>query len=184
MYQIPGRNYHIFSHCQRHRNQLPVAIQRQRHERMGKRFQWQPTGITYANNTTADLDVSPAISTTFGTYYYRCIVTTSSCTFTSNTATLIISDVNDLCANAIPLTINAPAVNGSLVNSTFNAPFGSNDVWYKITPSCTVNHTITVSGFSGSGGNVDWEIYNSSGCPVSTSYLDQSNSGSDPETKI
>ncbi len=142
-----------------------------------------PTGITYANNTTADLDVSPAISTTFGTYYYRCIVTTSSCTFTSNTATLIISDVNDLCANAIPLTINAPAVNGSLVNSTFNAPFGSNDVWYKITPSCTVNHTITVSGFSGSGGNVDWEIYNSSGCPVSTSYLDQSNSGSDPETK-
>lgn len=142
-----------------------------------------PTGITYANSTTADLDITPGLSTVFGLYYYRCIVTTSSCSFTSNNATLIISDINDLCANAIPLIINGPAISGSLINSTFNAPFGSNDVWYKITPSCTVNHSITISGFSGSGGNVDWEIYNSAGCPVSTSYLDQSNSASDPETK-
>lgn len=143
----------------------------------------QPTGITYANSNTATLTATPGSAAAFGIYYYRCVVTTIGCSLTSDEATLSIGDINNLCANAIPLVIDGPAVQGTLINATFNAPFSLNDVWYKVTPSCTVQHTINVAGFSSNGGNVDWEVYNSTGCPVSGAYYDRSNSTNDPETK-
>ena len=59
---------------------------------------------------------------------------------------------NDYCANAIPLVINDPAINGTFVNATASAsPFSgtSKDVWYTFTPSCDGKFTFTLSNYSG-----------------------------------
>ena len=74
---------------------------------------------------------------------------------------------NDLCTNAIALTLNAIATNGNLKGSTptagltYSAP--SKDVWYSFTPSCTGTFAITLTGFTG---DVDMDVFTTS-CPTS-----------------
>jgi len=74
---------------------------------------------------------------------------------------------NDLCFNAIPLTLNATATTGNLKGSTPTAGLTysatSKDVWYSFTPSCTGTFAITVTGFTG---DVDMDVFTAS-CPTS-----------------
>ncbi len=143
-----------------------------------------PSGITYANGNSTTLAVTPDASTLGLVEYYRCVVTTANCTLTSNSAILRVTPLNDLCATATTLIVDAPAVSGTLVNSTFSNPFANNDIWYKFTPNCTVKHTITVADFStGAGENVSWELY-AVGCPSNTgAWIDRSIAATDPQTK-
>lgn len=82
---------------------------------------------------------------------------------------------NDLCADAIALTVNGGTVEGTMENATFTAPFDRTDVWYSITPAYNETYTITVSNYSG---DLDVELYNQgSACPTTDSYINNSASG-------
>ena len=73
---------------------------------------------------------------------------------------------NDLCTNAIALTLNATATNGNLKGSTPTAGLTysvtSKDVWYSFTPSCTGTFAITVTGYTG---DVDMDVFTTI-CPT------------------
>lgn len=75
---------------------------------------------------------------------------------------------NDLCGSAVTLTIDAAATSGTLTSATYTAftnASNKNDVWYKFTPACSGNNTITVT-FS-SGPDIDFEVFsNSNVCPT------------------
>jgi len=75
---------------------------------------------------------------------------------------------NDLCGSAVALTIDAVATSGTLTSATYTAftnASNKNDVWYKFTPACSGNNTITVT-FS-SGPDIDFEVFsNSNVCPT------------------
>ncbi|MDI1255951.1 MAG: hypothetical protein PSV16_07600 [Flavobacterium sp.] len=66
---------------------------------------------------------------------------------------------NDICANAAPLSVSAPPVQGSLANAT------NGDVFYSFTPTVTGTHYITIDNF-GTAGNKNLYILN--GCGGST----------------
>ena len=75
---------------------------------------------------------------------------------------------NDLCANAINLTINAAAVSGTLAGATVTTNtfvYGTDkkDVWYTFTPTCTGSHVLTLT-FS-SGPDIDVDLF-ASNCPT------------------
>ncbi|WDF48304.1 GEVED domain-containing protein [Chryseobacterium sp. KACC 21268] len=124
------------------------------------------TGVAYNYDATG---LFPAT-----TYYYRAYLydgTTYTYSAVRNFTTLT-PPANDLCGNAVDVTVNSAAITGTLVNSTFSAPFSSGrDVWYKFTPGCSGNHTVTVNGFSG-----DVDIYLYQGCPTVDSALAASSS--------
>ncbi|ESU29013.1 hypothetical protein FLJC2902T_10470 [Flavobacterium limnosediminis JC2902] len=86
--------------------------------------------------------------------------------------------VNDLCASATGLTVNAVATSGNMTGSIFVAPFTEKDVWYTFTPVCTGTHTITVTGFTG---DIDIELFLGS-CPASTTFLYNSDGSTVTET--
>ncbi|MCW3074518.1 MAG: hypothetical protein JWP69_1587 [Flaviaesturariibacter sp.] len=74
---------------------------------------------------------------------------------------------NDLCINAVVLTVNAVATSGSLSGATItNATLNKNDVYYSFTPNCTGNHTITID--FALGPDIDFEVY-ATACPGSVS---------------
>jgi hypothetical protein len=74
---------------------------------------------------------------------------------------------NDACATATALTVGAAATNGTLLGSGATAGLTyqptKKDVWYSFMPTCTGNHIITVTGYSG---DVDVDIFTTS-CPIS-----------------
>jgi hypothetical protein len=78
---------------------------------------------------------------------------------------------NDLCGSAVALTIDAAATNGTLTAATYTTFTGASskkDVWYKFTPACSGNNTITVT-FS-SGPDLDFQVFsNSNACPTNNS---------------
>ncbi|HLF51648.1 choice-of-anchor D domain-containing protein [Flavobacterium sp.] len=86
--------------------------------------------------------------------------------------------VNDLCASATALTVNAAAIGGNMTGATITAPFTEKDVWYSFTPSCTGTHAITIAGFTG---DIDTELFGGA-CPVSTTTLDGSAGTTSTET--
>lgn len=114
------------------------------------------------------------------TYYVVCVSTYSCGTATSNQVQINVSAglTNDLCTTATALVINAAPVSGTLVSSTFTAPFTKKDVWFTFTPTCNGSHTITVSGFTG---DVDIELF-SGACPATTTTLDGSAGTTSTET--
>jgi hypothetical protein len=81
---------------------------------------------------------------------------------------------NDKCVNATNLIIDAAAISGSLTGASYESPNSSkSEVWYKFTPSCTGDHTITLSGLPN-----DKDLYVYSGNCGSVSQLQSSNNGS------
>ena len=91
-------------------------------------------------------------------------------TVTCSGSVLAPAPVNDLCDNATVLTLDGVNLSGSLLSSTFSAPFTSrNDVWYSFTPTCTGSHVLTVSNFSG---DVDVTVFsNANSCPSNTTFI-------------
>ncbi len=138
----------------------------------GTSYQWQvDTGSGFGNIGGATSSSYSTGTTTIGMngYQYRVIVTNACGNVTSNTATLTVTVglSNDHCIGATALTVNAAATAGTLVGSTPQSGFTQNDAWYSFTPSCTGDHIITVSDFSGAT-DVDFAVYATS-CPASSS---------------
>lgn len=133
------------------------------------------TAISGATTTTYTPNFAIA-----NTYYVVCVSTYSCGTATSNQVQINVSAglTNDLCTTATALVINAAPVSGTLVSSTFTAPFTKKDVWFTFTPTCNGSHTITVSGFTG---DVDIELF-SGACPATTTTLDGSAGTTSTET--
>lgn len=80
----------------------------------------------------------------------------------------IVVPVNDDCANATALTVNAATINGTLSGATnqnitglYNFYSGKNDVWYSFTATCTT-HIITVDYTNNPGSNIYFETYSGS----------------------
>lgn len=88
---------------------------------------------------------------------------------------------NDLCINAVGLTVSATATTGNLKGSTPTAGLTyqptKKDVWYSFAPSCTGVYVITVTGFTG---NVDLDVFTS--CPTSGTGTYTSHSATATET--
>lgn len=102
-------------------------------------------------------------STTSGGSGFGAAVVTANCSGCS----VVLPPANDNCSSSIPLTINAAPTGGTLANATPQAGgFSQVDVWYRFTPGCTLNHTITLENFTGA--NLDFAVYNS-GCPANPS---------------
>ncbi len=76
---------------------------------------------------------------------------------------------NDICSNAIALSIGAAAINGTLTNATptsgssFVYANTKNDVWYSFTASTTGSQTITIN--FASGPDIDFDVFTST-CPT------------------
>ncbi len=104
-----------------------------------------PSGISL-NTSTGVISGTP--SSPQVTASYTITASNSNCSGTTSISINILPS-NDLCASSTTLTVDASASTGSLENSNFTSPFTSyNDVWYQFTPSCTSNHTITLTGFT------------------------------------
>jgi sulfur relay (sulfurtransferase) complex TusBCD TusD component (DsrE family) len=74
---------------------------------------------------------------------------------------------NDLCANAIALTVGNTAVTGTLANASYTSMTNgdsADDVWYSFVPLCTGSHIITVTVPNGDTSEVDVRLYSGS-CP-------------------
>jgi hypothetical protein len=150
-------------------------------------YQWQLDSGTGFN------DISGANSGSYNTgattmamngYQYRVIITNICGNTTSNAATLTVTAglENDNCSGAIGLNVNATATTaGTFLGATPSSGFTQSDVWYSFTPSCTSEHTITVSDFSGT--DLDFAVY-ATNCPVgsSTTIFRSSTSSNNPET--
>lgn len=150
-------------------------------------YQWQLDSGTGFN------DISGANSGSYNTgattmamngYQYRVIITNICGNTTSNAATLTVTAglENDNCSGAQALIVNAPATTaGTFLGATPSSGFTQSDVWYSFTPSCTSEHTITVSDFSGT--DLDFAVY-ATNCPVgsSTTIFRSSTSSNNPET--
>lgn len=109
-----------------------------------------PLGTTGVAYTKAVTGLLPSTQYSFTSYVFDGTTYTYGTVLTFTTAT---APANDLCVSATPLTVNAAAVSGTMVNSSVEAPFiaGDNkkDVWYQFTPDCIGKYTITLGGFSG-----------------------------------
>ncbi|AWH83627.1 hypothetical protein HYN59_00185 [Flavobacterium album] len=87
---------------------------------------------------------------------------------TSNTFS--IPPGNDLCGNATALTVNAAAIPGTNVASTYTTitgVTGRKDVWYTFVAGCTGVYSINVTGTSK---DIDMSIH-AGGCPVNTTSV-------------
>ena len=122
-------------------------------------------------------DVLSAASATAGNYFDGSLTAanvTAGAVVTGGTVNgnnQTIAPVNDFCAKAIELIVDDPAVPGTLTGATYTTPpaltpTGAEDVWYKFTSSCTFNHTITISGFTGN--NIRATLYSGSCTAFST----------------
>lgn len=78
---------------------------------------------------------------------------------------------NDLCSNAVTLTIGAAATNGTLAAATNSNTFGyaatKTDVWYKFTPTCTQSYTITLNFAGSPTADIDFDVFTGPSCPTS-----------------
>jgi len=104
--------------------------------------------------------------TTGVTYYARAYATNNAGTVYGSQVSFTTTPANDLCVDAVTLTVNAAATNGTLAGATYTTFTNGNnqkDVWYKFTASCSGNHTITLAGFSG---DADIYLFSGSTCPT------------------
>ncbi|TXI85201.1 MAG: hypothetical protein E6Q37_06890, partial [Crocinitomicaceae bacterium] len=108
-----------------------------------------PLGTTGVAYTKAVTGLLPSTQYSFTSYVFDGTTYTYGTVLTFTTAT---APANDLCGSATPLTVNAAAVSGTMVNASVEAPFiadNKKDVWYQFTPDCIGKYTITLGGFSG-----------------------------------
>jgi hypothetical protein len=127
-----------------------------------------PAGVTYTNATTAILSVASTASAPASTYYYRCVVTSGSCSTNSNSATMVVSvpaPANDLCANATNLPCGTSSLSGTTVGAVSEtAPTGSSSpfgVWYNFTGDGV---STTISSLSASGFDHELTIFSGATC--------------------
>lgn len=123
-----------------------------------------PLGTTGVAYTKAVTGLTPSTQYSFTSYVFDGTTYTYGTVLTFTTAT---APANDLCGSATPLTVNAAAVSGTMVNASVEAPFiaddNKKDVWYQFTPDCIGKYTITLGGFSG-----DLDIQLLSACGTTT----------------
>jgi len=92
---------------------------------------------------------------------------------------------NDICSNATTLTIGAAAVSGTLSGATTTSgntfTYGSTktDVWYKFTPTCSGNHTVTLTFTTGP--DIDIDLFSTS-CPTTGTAIATSHGSTTTET--
>lgn len=101
------------------------------------------------NYTYAESVLIPATSYSYRAYVYDGTTYTYGAVQTFSTLT---PTANDLCADAISLVANDPAISGTFVNATASpSPFtgSTKDVWYKFTPLCNGKFTFNLSAYSG-----------------------------------
>ena len=100
-----------------------------------------PANITYTNSTTASLTVTPSSVAVSGTYYYRCIVSVSSC-----------SSIN---SNAASLTVNAlPTASISYSSSPYCVNAGAASVTRTGTSGGTYSASPAGLSINSSTGNI------------------------------
>ncbi len=112
-----------------------------------------PTGLSLST-TTGEISGTPSVYQV-STSYTITGTGTNGCATTANIY-IGVSLANDLCSGAIELTAGATAVSGTTLGATIGSlgacTGGSGDVdkdvWYKFTPSCTGNYTLSVAGSS------------------------------------
>lgn len=86
--------------------------------------------------------------------------------------------INDACNNAVGLTINSPAVSGTLEGSTPTGSHTVRDVFYQFTPSVTGIYTILINNLSIAS---DKDLYVFTNCPLngdSNSFIYEGESSS------
>jgi hypothetical protein len=99
--------------------------------------------------------------------------TSSGLTASGNSSTFNISapaPANDLCSNATTLAVDGNEITGTLTSATYSTntftnASTKNDVWYKITPSCSGSHIVSVT--FATGPDLDIYVFSSSTCPTS-----------------
>ncbi|MFZ4058477.1 MAG: beta strand repeat-containing protein, partial [Ferruginibacter sp.] len=122
-----------------------------------------PTGILATETVYYVLIDATAIADVAGNAYAGVSNTT-----VWNFTTTPPAPTNDLCDAPIPITLNATAISGTMVNATFTTPFTSSpDVWYSFQTTCSGTHTITVTGFTG---DIDLGLFGTS-CPSTITTL-------------
>ena len=134
------------------------------------------SGVSTGAYTYAWSGLTPTTSYTYRAYVYD---GTTYIYGTAQTFTTLSPPANDLCVNATVITIDATAISGTLAGSSFTTPFTSNkDVWYSFTPTCSGNHVIVTTGFTG---DVDIYLFGTS-CPTNTTSLASSTTSTATET--
>jgi hypothetical protein len=136
-------------------------------------------GLTGSSYNYASTGLTSSTGYSYRAYVYNGTnyIYGSTLTFT----TLTPAPVNDLCANATELTVNNPAIQGTLRASTYTVlqnGDSSKDVWYTFTTSCAGTHVITLSAFSG---DADLFLFGAS-CPTDVlTYIDFAQTNTTPE---
>jgi hypothetical protein len=127
-----------------------------------------PVGsISTGTYNTGLTSLSSSTQYSFRAYVYDGTTYTYGTTLTFTTVAP--PPANDDCSNAIPITIGAAAVSGTLVSSTYTtntfayAPT-KRDVWYSFTPLCTGNHTVTLTFTTGP--DIDLDVFSTGACPT------------------
>lgn len=126
------------------------------------------TGVTnLSGGTGTGAYTANATGLTTGiTYYARAYATNNAGTVYGSQVSFTTTPANDLCADAVTLTVNTAATNGTLAGATYTTFTNGNnqkDVWYKFTAACSGNHSITLAGFSG---DADIYLFSGSTCPT------------------
>jgi len=166
----------------------PVVVVRDQYDNLTASTA-QITAVATASTWT--LGGTATINAVNGTAAYTGLTASTSATslasatiqFTSTGLTSITSNAfaippaNDLCANAVGLTLNAAAVSGTMVGSSYTPITGVSgtrkDVWYSFVAGCNGTHIVTASGFSG---DIDMTVFSGS-CPTSNSGAVSSTNG-------
>lgn len=141
-------------------------------------------GVTYAWSLPSGWSGSSttnSISVTVGSGSGNVSVTPSNSCGSGTARALGVSPVsapvNDLCGSATGLVIGNSAVSGSLTCSNSESPFsGNGDVWYRFTPSCTGNHSISLTGLPD-----DKDLYVFAACGTTSSIGSSTSGGSNNE---
>lgn len=153
----------------------------------GIAYQWQEdTGGGFANISGATLSTYNTGTTTLAMtgYQYRVIVSNICGSLSSNAAMLTVTAglANDNCSGAEILIVNTPsATAGTFIGATPSSGFTESDVWYRFTPSCSGQYTITLSGFSGP--DFDFKVY-ANNCPASSSVTPYATAGSSNNPEV
>ena len=156
------------------------------------------SGGTWTMNGTSALSGSGTVTFAGLTATSAASVPAASITFTSLPLTAVVSNTfaitgpppaNNLCSNVTNLTIDAAAIAGTLSNAnptagnTFTYFPTKNDVWYSFTPSCTGDHTITLTYTKVSvNTDIDFDVFTGPSCPTSGTAPVNAQSSDNPET--
>ena len=126
------------------------------------------TGLTTGTYTLAVSGLTSSTGYTFKAYVFDGTTYTYGAALTFTTAA---APVNDLCANATTITVNAASISGTMVGAsntanTFAYSSTSNDVWYKFVPAVTGSHTVTLTFTAATSRDIDVDIFTSASCPT------------------